>query len=228
MPRVEKRAPTLIDFKSEFQKTRLFSANLNFLEGRLISVEGHLVHRSAISQYSKPFDATLRASKGEWILADFPPHALQQANSSFNGNVLLLTEDVRFTKAFREFLPFSTEIGWYPYVKVTGFFTAARLTNEKLPSLSISLVEYRPPRKYLEIHRSLLAFAKSEIEGRKNYLDDWSDYILFAYLAPIIFSGSNISSGDADSDIAGVLKEYHSQARKDVPVALTNFYESLP
>ena len=214
--------------KSEYKKTRLFDADRNMLEGRLVTVEGHLVHRTTVVQYSKPFDATLRASTGEWVLADFPPHALVSTNSSFKGNVVLLTEDPGFTKAFQKFLPFSTEIGWYPYVRITGIYTSARLATEKLPSLSIALVEYRPPRKFLEVRVSLLAFAEREIRGKKNYLDDWSDLILFSYLAPIIFNGSNLKPGDADEETSSVLRNYHDQTSKDVPQGLSKFYQSLP
>lgn len=214
--------------KSEYKKTRLFDADHNTLEGRLVTVEGHLVHRATVIQYSKPFDATLRASTGEWVLADFPPHALVPINSRFNGNVVLLTEDPGFTKAFGQFLPFSTEIGWYPYVRVTGIYTSARLATEKLPSLSIALVEYRPPRKYLEVRASLLAFAEREVRGKRIYLDRWSDLILFSYLAPIIFNGSNLRPGDAEAETSSLLRDYYNQTSNDVPQGLSKFYKSLP
>jgi hypothetical protein len=134
----------------EYQKRRLFDPeqSMKLLEGRLISVEGQLVNRKTIAQYSGAFDATLKASGGEWTLADFPPYALQKDNQQFNGN---LTEDSGFTRTFGRDLPFSTEIGWYPCIKTTGFFTAARLAREKLPSLSISLVEYRPPQQHFNM-----------------------------------------------------------------------------
>ncbi len=157
---------------------RLFGgADFNSLRGHLISVVGQLVHRSAVAQYSKELDAALRASKGEWLLADLPPHALHKANHRFDGNVLLLTEDQGFTKAFGKFLPFCTDMGWYPYVKVTGFFTNSRLQTEIFPSLSVSLVEYKRPRSYIQVRSALLGFANFEIKSHRNYLKHWSDMV---------------------------------------------------
>jgi len=198
------------------------------LEDKLITVEGQLVHRSTVPQHSKTFAATLRASTNEWILCDYPPHALNEDNPGFDGNALLLNEDKGFSAAFARYLPFRSQIGWYPYVRVTGFFSAARLNTEKLCSLSISLVEFRPPKKYLEVRGDLLSFSNNELRPPPVRLAEWSDLILFLYLAPLVATGSNLQASDLDAAFASVLRTYATKVGADVPVSLTNFYAGLP
>lgn len=197
------------------------------LEDKLITVEGQLIHRDSVQQHSRTFDATLRASKHEWILCDFPPHALNEQNESFTGNGLLLLEDTGFSKAFADYLPFNKEVGWYPYVRVTGFYSAAKLNTEKLPSLSISLVEFKPPKKFLEIRSELLAFINSENE-QPYWLKSWSESLLFSYLPPITFAGSNLTPKDVDIPFASTLRAYASKIGSDIPSSLINFYKALP
>jgi len=104
-----------------YKQRNLFDADLSRLQGHLITVTGKIVHRSAVAQYSRSLDGTLKASAGEWILCDFPPHALIPDNKHFTGEVILLREDSGFTRTFRDYLPFCLDVCWYPYVRVTGF-----------------------------------------------------------------------------------------------------------
>jgi len=201
--------------------------SLNLLEGKLVTVEGRLVHRDSVAQHSSAFAATLRSSSADWILADFPPHALSQKNANFDGNALLLSEDNGFSKAFEKHLPFATAIGWYPYVRITGFFTSAKLSTEKLPTLSLGFVEYRPPLKYLATYPSLRDFARGEISSERTYLRHWSDFVLFSYLAPLVLLGSNMNPSDTDPELATILAEYAGQVGDDLPVALHTFYAAL-
>jgi hypothetical protein len=213
--------------RNELKKTAALSAPAVNKEDKLVTVEGQLIHRDTVEQHSKTFAATLRTSKHEWILCDYPPHALNEKNERFTGSGLLLLEDAGFSKAFASYLPFDSKIGWYPYVRVTGFYSSAKETTEKLPSLSISLVEFKPPKKYLKVRPDLLAFSKNEL-ARPIYLDDWSDHILFLYLSPIIFAGSNLLPNDVDLEFASVLRTHAREVQVDIPVALATFYEALP
>jgi hypothetical protein len=214
--------------KSKYGKQSIFKATFNQLQDQLVTVEGQLLHRSAVPQFSRTLSAALRASEGEWILGDFPPHGLVEGNSSFTGKVLLLHEDPGLTTTFAAYLPFCPELSWYPYIRVTGFFDASRVQTEVLPKLSVSLVEYRRPKIFREVRDSVLRFATREISGRRNYLNDWSDLIMFGYLVPILFKGSNLDAADADPEIAHLMHEYKQQIEKDLPQALAGFYDSLP
>lgn len=211
----------------QYNKLALASAQPNDLQDRLVTVEGHLLHRDTISQYSASTAGPLQKSKGEWLLCDFPPHYLVQDNSKFKGQLLLLKEDPGFTAVFREHLPFSPDIGWYPYVRVTGFFDGSQVPIELLPSLSLCLIQYRPPKLFRGVSDDLLAFAKDEFT-RRNYLDDWSNLILLSYLAPLLFQGTALIPQRADADVATALKAYIPVWGKDLPKALIGFYASLP
>ncbi len=235
---------------SGYTKDTLFKSDLNGLNDQIVTVEGQLVHRSSVSQFNRALASTLGASKGNWLLTDFPPQGLVPENSSFNGSVLLLREDPGFTDVFSKYLPFCLDVGWYPYVRITGFFDATRLQTEILPSLTISLVEYRRPKLFPEVRKWILDFGEGEI-GRdpseakpqtkasafpvpdfskkpsRNFLKDDPDLLLFGYLAPILFRGSNLNSEDADAETAMLLRWYRKIAGNTLPNALVPFYSSL-
>ncbi len=211
----------------EWKHTPALSAPQVKLEDKLVTVEGQLIHRDTVQQHSKIFAATLRASKHEWTLCDYPAHALNEKNKQFTGNGLLLREDTGFSKAFANYLPFNSQIGWYPYVRVTGFYSSAKVNTERLPSLSISLVEFRPPKKYLEVRPDVLRFTSGELE-HANYLEDWSNLVLFSYLPPLILAGSNLTSNVVDREFASILRTYAGKVGPDLPAALATFYETLP
>jgi hypothetical protein len=215
---------------SELGKPALFQAHFNAIQEQLITVEGQLLHRSTISQFSRTLDATLRVSQGEWILADFPPQAVVEQNHQFTGQVLLLTEDPGFTRVFENYLPFWREIGWYPYVRITGFFDSSRLQTEIQPSLSISLVEYRRPRLFQEVRENVIAFGNREVRRNPIYLEERTDWILFGYLVALLLKGSNLTAADVDSETAELMRDYCETERDDtdLPVKLLDFYSTLP
>jgi hypothetical protein len=210
--------------KTWLNKTTLFEASFNELQDRLVTVEGQLVHRTAVGQFSRELEAMLRESNNEWILADWPPHCFVQRNERFSGKVLILHEDPGFSDTFASHLPFSRELAWYPYVRVTGFFDASKLQTELLPSLSISLVEYRRPKVFLEMRATVQHFFESELREQRIYLRDWSNLVLAAYLVPILFAASNLSASEASSEVAVLLCEYRTIVAGDMPKALNAFY----
>ena len=140
---------------------------------------------------------------------------------------MLLREDAGFSKAFARYLPFNPEMGWYPYVRVTGFFSSAKASTEGLSSLSMSLVEFREPKKYLEVRADLVELGSGELR-HPIYLDRWSDLVLFLYLLPIVTAGSNLASSDISPELAAILRAYAGKIASDVPHALAKFYGSLP
>jgi hypothetical protein len=46
-------------------------------------------------------------------------------------------------------MPFWTDIDWFPFARVTGYFKAPSARTHQLPALSVAIVEYRPPEAYL-------------------------------------------------------------------------------
>ncbi len=200
--------------------------DFNQLKDTLITVEGQLVHRSVVAQYSPTLNAVLRSSKGEWLLADLPPPGLVDANARFKGDVLLLREEEGFTAAFREHLPFCPDIGWYPYVRITGFFDTSLIVTELLPSLSLCLIEYRRPKLFSEERTTCVDFYTRELGETRNYLSRTSDYLLSSYLPPLLFRGSNLRPNEADSALSSLWRTYLQEPK--LPQALRPFYEKLP
>ncbi len=214
-----------------FEKVSLKGSNsVNSLQGKLVTVEGHLLHRSTIDQYSLNTSATLRSSEGNWLLSDYPPNGLLSENSRYLGKLLLLTEDQGFTKVFQHLLPFCSDIGWYPYVRITGFLDFSRLYTEIHPSLSICLVEYRRPRLIEEVEDSIADLLDKELHsysGRRNFLSDWEDLVLFSFLLPIVYKGSNKLPKEASPHLTELVGEYLSLCNSDLPKSLRAFYDNF-
>ena len=207
------------------------SVSLNALQGKLVTFEAQLLHRSSVAQYSPTTGASLRSSNGNWALSDFPPPGLVPENSRYNGKLLLLKEDEGFTETFQHLLPFCVEIGWYPYVRVSGFFDASRVQTEIHPTLSISLIEYRRPRGVADVMNSVVDFLEGELHdygGRRNFLEEPENLLLFSYLAPILFKGTNMNPSEAEPSFAELAHEYAQLTEANLPEALVTFYESIP
>jgi hypothetical protein len=205
----------------------LFDSNFNKLQSNLVTIEGQLVNKNAVPQYSKSVSSSLRVSQQEWMLADYPPHAFVDNNSSFMGKVILLDTDDGFSEAFSGLLPFNRELGWYPYVRITGFFDSSKIQTQLFPSMSVCFVEYRRPIMYRDLREKLLYFMKIEF-SRINFLEEWSNLILFSYLYPILFKGSNMEPNDSDDELKSYLKKYLNNVDKnDIPISIQKFYEIL-
>jgi hypothetical protein len=213
--------------KTAFKKTTLSKANKNELEGKLITVEGNLIHRSSIAQYSSIVDRQFSKANFEWILSDFPPQGLTTKNKYFEGQVLILSEDKGFTKAFSDYLPFYLPISYYPFVRVTGYYSSAKQNVDGFPSLSIVLAEYRPPKNLIAVLPSIKRFLTSELKSR-NYLRDSEDFELFAYLIPILFQKANLTPDLAEPDLSNLLKQYKVAVGTNMPSKLIPFYDQLP
>lgn len=214
-----------------FEQHNIFRAKFDALEDELVTVEGQLIHRDAVKQYSDTIHSALGSSRGNWLLSDFPPHGLVDRNSEFTGKILLLQEDENFSPAFADILPFYRAFGWYPYVRITGFFNAKGQSKELFPRLSISLIEYRRPKSYLEVRDAITTFIQRELHDygkNRNYLEEWSEFLLFGYLAPILFLHINKGPEKAEAPLASLLHEFAEIVGADLPIHLRRFYDSIP
>ena len=81
-------------------------------------------------------------------MTDIPPYGMRSSNTSFRGNLLLLQTDAKLTRFIENSLPFASEIGWYPYVRVTGYFRAASNATAGFPALSAAFIEWMLPRAF--------------------------------------------------------------------------------
>ena len=208
-----------------YGKPAVFATRFQDLQDKLTTIRGHLIHRDVIGQYNKLAAVPVLQSKSQWFLADSPPH-FQAASENATGEYVLLAEEQGFTKTFGDYLPFCPDVGWYPNVRVTGFFEASKPPLATLPNLRIGLVEYRAPFALAAKAAALVNFANKEI-ARPNYLADRAESILFAYLGPILFRGSATAPNSAPPDLRTALKRHAGLLGNDMPAALQTFYAAL-
>jgi hypothetical protein len=193
--------------------------------GQLIVVEGQLLNRSAVAQFSPMSAQQLEASTEEWMLSDFPPAGLVSQNDRFKGDMLLLTEDAGFADTFAQYLPFCRNIGWYPYCRVVGIYDSTSAKTEVFPKMSVMFVEYRRPKLIQDSRPDIFSFLQREIKT-PIYLDDWSDRILTSYLLPIVAWGSNIRDYPPEPAEKEVLVQFKKFVGNDMPKSLVGWYEA--
>jgi hypothetical protein len=169
---------------------RLSQVAQSSLQDQIVVVMGQLVHRETIRQYNNNMAQTVANLPGEWLLADFPPHGMVDANDRFKGEVVSLVIDKEQTEIFRNYLPFREDLGWYPYVRVTGFFNQPG-HGQAAPSLSVILTEFRRPKLYQDAARDYFSFLEGEFKN-VIYLKNRSNLQLAGYVLPFLAEGSNI------------------------------------
>jgi hypothetical protein len=201
---------------------RLCRANQATLHNQMIVLTGQLVHKSAIGQYNGKLAQTVSVLPNDWLISDYPPPGFVPENRKFDGRILYLTTGKEFEVVFQKFLPFRRNIGWYPYVRMTGFFQEPGY-GESIPSLALVMCEFRPPKPYLDIGRDYSLFLKGELTN-PIYLKDKSSLLLASYALPILAIGSNISDYDADAKERAILVSYLKLAGNEIPHALEGWY----
>ena len=207
-------------------KIRLSQANQASLQDEMIVVCGQLVHRDAIAQYNGLFSQTVSKLPGEWLLGDFPPMGMVDANNDrFKGKVVCLTMEKQFGPIFQQTLPFRKDIGWYPYCRVTGFFQEPG-PNQSAPSLDMVMAEFRRPKQYQEVGSSYVSFLEGELK-RPNNLASRSDLLCASYVLPIVAKWSGIENFTASPPAKIVLQQYMAATGADLPKALATWYANI-
>jgi len=205
------------------RKKRLSSAKQSTLQDEIVVLTGQLVHRNAIAQYDGKLAQTVTNLPGDWLISDYPPPGMVKENSSFDGRLICLSTDGELEAVFQKYLPFRTDIGWYPYVRATGFFREPGY-GESVPSLSLIMCEFRRPNPYAADGRQVFEFLQGELKNRI-YLRDKSDLLLAGYILPILAIGSNINQFIADTAEKGVLEGYMQLAGSEIPCAIETWYK---
>ena len=141
--------------------------------------------------------------------------------------MLILSEDKGFTETFGDTLPFCLPISWYPFVRLTGFYSSAQRHRDKFSRLSIAFVEYRLPRNLNDVLSSIKFFIESELNDR-NWLKYSEDFEAFAYLVPILFENANFKPEKTEAALSNILKQYKVTLGANMPNKLISFYDKLP
>jgi hypothetical protein len=208
---------------SGWRSSSLAKADQSSLEDEMVVVSAQLVHRNAVSQYDGRMAQTAASLPGEWLLVDFPPHGMVAANSSFDGKMICLVMEKEFSIIFQQYLPFRTDIGWYPYCRVTGFFKEPGF-GQSAPSLDVVMVEFRRPKPYQAEGSDYFSFLDGELKT-PILLNNRSDVLLASYVLPLLAKGSSIENFKTTSNAERTtLQQYLALAGPDLPDALKGWY----
>jgi hypothetical protein len=200
-------------------------ATQSALQNEIIVVSGQLVHRSAIAQYNDHMAQTVANLPGEWLLADFPPNGMVPDNTRFDGRVIGLAIEKEFAELFKNYLPFRTDFGWYPYARITGFFKEPDY-GQSAPTLSVIMTEFRRPKPYAERGRTIFDFLDEELKNRI-YLGDKSNLLVASYMLPLVASGSNIGKFTAAPAEKQIVQRYLEAAGDGLPLGLKGWYGTV-
>lgn len=132
------------------------------LPGTAVCVEGCLMHSSVLFHYYPQARPQL-ADASAWLMTDGPPHLL--ASGRFTGELLLLNFETPGAALIDGHRPFWTDIGWFPFARVTGYFkapSAPGFRRCRSPSSSTGL----PRPTSSEATRSNPGFAPSSPRAR--------------------------------------------------------------
>jgi len=72
---------------------------------------------------------------------------------------------------------------------------------------------------------TIVDFLRRETE-RPNYLEDWSDRLLAAYLLPLVTRASNVKDFRASADQQNALRSFEKFVGGDMPKHLVPWYQS--
>jgi hypothetical protein len=198
------------------------------LPGTLVCVEGCLTHSSVLAHYYPQARPQL-ADASAWLMTDGPPHLL--ASSRFTGELLILEFEAAAAALLRDSMPFWTDIGWYPYARVTGYFKAASVQTHQFSALTVAVVEYRPPKAYAAGSNALESRLRTEFtsgNASNQSLTSLEDRITATYLAPLISKRANQPAPATPQALSGLLKQLRQAVGAGMPPALDGFYRALP
>jgi hypothetical protein len=196
------------------------------LQDQIVVICGQLVHRDAIAQYNGNMAQMVAQLPGEWLLTDFPPQGLVEANDRFKGKVVCLTMEKEVGQIFRNYLPFRKDIGWYPYCRVTGFFREPG-EGQGAPSVELVLAEFRRPKPYQVVGPDYFEFLEKQMKSPTS-LDEPAEFLCASYVLPIVAKGWNIENFKADSaNQKTILQQYVAQAGTGLPAALAGWYANV-
>jgi len=198
------------------------------LPGTLVCVEGCLTHTSLLAHYY-PQALPQLSGASAWLMTDGPPHLL--ADSRFTGELLILEFEAAAPALANASMPFWTDIGWFPYARVTGYFKAPSAQTHQFSALSVAVVEYRPPKAYAAASNALESRLRMEFTpgyASNALLTDLTDRITGTYLGPLISKRAKQPASATPANLSSLLKQLRQAVGADMPPALDAFYRALP
>jgi len=187
----------------------LFDSSLPGLDEKFITLEAAICHKSQLDHNPQLYD-TISNSNCDWVMCDYPPVGMTPKNSNYKGELVFLKLDDGVAEAFSDTLPFTRDIGWFPYCTVAGYIDTKKSDgHDRYPTIAMSLLFQRRPKspQAPEFTNRLRPFLISEIQS-VNFLRDMDARVLLYYLVPSMHREWGISYGKIDHDVLESVRQF--------------------
>lgn len=204
-------------------ETPLSGSDLLAIDSQFIVLEGTICRKDHLAENASLYEAASH-SKCTWVICDFPPVGMNKENSAYRGELVLLETEEGFDDIFGDRAPFSIDIGWFPFVTVSGFLNARRLSSEHFPTLQASIVMYRRPLSPEPNVVKLTAFLQRERQHRI-FLKTLAARVLTYYLVPSMYRCWGIGYDKVAGDLKEILSGFLEEDRDRISVPVRKLYE---
>jgi hypothetical protein len=195
----------------------------------LVCVEACLATSSAILDFYPEGTEVLKGPDA-WFLIDGTPNLIHRNNKNITGEFLILDLPKGFDGHFFDRPPFFPDIGWYPAVRITGYFRTASKQTRGLPALTVALIEYRRPIGYLAASDELARLLKNALQPSITGANKQPELETLAWLAPLIYKAHKQVPGSVTDQLLPELKNLQAAVGSGMPKrrAIRDFYANLP
>jgi hypothetical protein len=201
-----KRSPVASDYLGP-----LF-AKIDSIDRKFVSVSGVLCRIERAQTVSGANIAkSLKGSGVVWVLADYPFFVM--GRPEFHNGVILLNMNQDIVARIENALPFWAEVGWYPYVRISGECRYPHSPKYVYPSITPSWIEYRTPKKLDDVRAEIgeAYTGKQHVSNagfgvlRENPLD----VLAYVDIIRILAKGANLDVSDFRwlDDVLGSAKQ---------------------
>lgn len=202
----------------------LFQARFTDIDSKFVILEGSICHKAQLRDNGPLYESASK-SKCDWVICDFPPIGMDRRNSEYQGELVFLRLDDGLQEVFSEDIPFTTDIGWFPYCTIAGFINTRRLNIEQFPTLAMSLLFQRravSPEPNID---QLKRFVAGELRN-PIYLKGISARVLLYYLLPMMYRTWKIGYEHIDQEVREIVQQFFTADREQLTSGLVSLYES--
>ncbi len=195
------------------------------IDKKFIIVEGTICFKETLKVNGQLFDS-LKKSKNEWVMCNFPPEGMILENEDYSPDCLLLDFDEKFLDVFGAMIPFIEEIGWYPKCTVGGFFDQKAMTYLNYPVLKTSIIQFQKPKHPDNIVGGLIQYLQKEYKN-PIYLKELHSRIYLYYFVLEMFNGWDISYENIDPALKEILSQFYNEDKNSLTSPLQKAIEEL-
>jgi hypothetical protein len=195
------------------------------LDDKFVILNGAICRTEALRHNGALYDAASHAGR-RWVLCDFPPVGMVGENEHYRGELAFVEVDEGFEEIFGNRVPFSSDIGWFPYVTVAGFLSARRMSREQFPTVRMSLLFHRRPVSPEPSAKELLQFVEREASHRI-YLRKLSARVMLYYLLPSMYRAWGIGFEHMNPQLLSIVSSLLEEDRARLDAGILRLYDDV-